>query len=183
MTDTDFDHDIARLISALEYSFPESRSWSPQPSPPVAHGVLEEKFTEEPQELVQEPELVFICYSRKDQDFSLKLATSLKQRGVQVWIDQWNIPASADWDLSIDEALSECDRFLIVLSPSATTSRHVRSELQVALDENKCIVPVIHQQCKIPRSLRLTQHLDFTSASPEDETRIEPLVRALKVPK
>lgn len=43
---------------------------------------------------------VFLCYARKDEDFVLKLATNLKGRGVPVWLDQWDIPPSADWDLT-----------------------------------------------------------------------------------
>jgi len=39
---------------------------------------------------------VFICYAREDQDFVVKPAANLKERGVPVWLDQWDIPASAD---------------------------------------------------------------------------------------
>jgi len=49
---------------------------------------------------------VFICYARQDQDFVLKLAANLKERGARVWLDQWDISPSADWDLTIDNALS-----------------------------------------------------------------------------
>jgi hypothetical protein len=39
---------------------------------------------------------VFICYDREDEEFVLKLAASLKNRGVPVWLDQWDIPSEAD---------------------------------------------------------------------------------------
>jgi hypothetical protein len=134
-------------------------------------------------ELFDEAGLVFVCYAREDQDFALRLAKTVKERGVRVWVDQWDIPASADWDHSIDEALFSCDRFLIVLSQSAVGSNEVRTELRTAIDEKKCIVPVLLQQCRIPRALRLTQHIDFISAAPDDEKRIGQLLRALKLPK
>lgn len=38
---------------------------------------------------------VFICYARKDEQFVLELATHLKQRGVPVWVDQWEIVPGA----------------------------------------------------------------------------------------
>ena len=47
---------------------------------------------------------VFICYARKDQDFVLKLAENLKERGVPVWLDQWNIPPGTDWYNSYKKA-------------------------------------------------------------------------------
>jgi hypothetical protein len=43
---------------------------------------------------------VFICYARQDSQFVLALATKLKDRGVPVWLDLWNIPPGADWDES-----------------------------------------------------------------------------------
>ena len=125
---------------------------------------------------------VFLCYARKDEDFVLKLAANLKQRGAPIWLDQWDIPPSADWDLTIDDALYDCARFLIVLSPAAVGSREVRGELRTALDENKPIVPVLYQKCRIPRQLKLIQHVDFTSSGPDDETFLGQVLRALDVP-
>ena len=52
---------------------------------------------------------VFICYSRKDEDFVLKLATNLKNQGVPVWLDQWDIPSGANWNRTIEKALNECN--------------------------------------------------------------------------
>jgi formylglycine-generating enzyme required for sulfatase activity len=124
---------------------------------------------------------VFICYARQDQDFVLKLAANLKERGVPVWLDQWDIPASADWDLTIDNALYDCAQFLIVLSPAARASREVRGELRTALDENKLIVPVLYQTCRIPRQLRLIQHVDFTACGPDDGAALGQVLSALGV--
>jgi formylglycine-generating enzyme required for sulfatase activity len=125
---------------------------------------------------------VFLCYARKDENFVLRLAANLKQRGVPVWLDQWDIPLSADWDLTIDDALYDCARFLIVLSPAATSSREVRGELRTALDEAKPIVPVLYQACRVPRQLKLIQHVDFTSSSPDDEVLLGQVLRAVGVP-
>jgi len=124
---------------------------------------------------------VFICYARQDQDFVLKLAANLKERGVPVWLDQWDIPPGDDWDLTIDNALYDCAQFLIVLSPAAIASREVRGELRTALDENKPIVPVLYQTCRIPRQLRLIQHVDFTARGPDDGAALGQVLRALGV--
>jgi formylglycine-generating enzyme required for sulfatase activity len=126
---------------------------------------------------------VFICYARKDQDFVLKLAANLKERGVRVWLDQWDIPIPPgdDWDLTIDNALYDCAQFLIVLSPAAVASDEVRRELRTALDENKPIVPVLYQTCRIPRRLKLIQHVDFTACGPDDGAALGQVLRALGV--
>jgi formylglycine-generating enzyme required for sulfatase activity len=124
---------------------------------------------------------VFICYAHQDQDFVLKLAANLKERGARVWLDQWDISPSADWDLTIDNALYDCAQFLIVLSPAAVASGEVRGELRTALDENKPIVPVLYQTCRIPRRLKLIQHVDFTACGPDDGDALEQVLRALGV--
>jgi predicted phosphodiesterase len=82
---------------------------------------------------------VFICYVREDEDFVLKLATNLKNLGISVWLDQWDIPSGADWDLAIDDALYGCSSFLIVLSPLSIKSDEVRSEFRVAIDEKNSL--------------------------------------------
>jgi len=122
---------------------------------------------------------VFICYAREDQGFVLELAGNLKQQGVPVWVDVWDIPVSANWDQAIDDALYDCAQFLIVLSPAAVESREVRGELRTALDEGKPIVPVLYQQCRIPRQLRLIQYADFVSRPSNDEVALAQVLNAL----
>jgi hypothetical protein len=122
---------------------------------------------------------VFICYSREDDEFVLNLATNLKSRGVPVWLDQWDIPGGADWDLTIDKALDDCAHFLIILSPTSVGSKEVRSELRTVIEANKPIVPILYRSCRIPRQLRLIQYIDFTSLSPDDVAALNAVLAAL----
>jgi len=124
---------------------------------------------------------VFICYSRSDEDFVLKLAANLKQRGVPVWLDQWDIPSGGDWDQAIEKALKECTGLLLVLSPSSVESKEVRSEWRSALDENKVVVPILYQQCEIPYRLKTIQYIDLTSRSSDDEKSLEEILNALEM--
>jgi hypothetical protein len=121
----------------------------------------------------------FISYARQDQDFALRLASSLKERGVPIWLDQWDISAGADWDQAIDRALSECGKLVVILSDAAVSSKQVRGEIQAAFDNNKTIVPVLHEKCTVPRVLRLIQHIDFTGRIAEAEA-VEQLAHVLR---
>lgn len=121
---------------------------------------------------------VFVCYAREDETFVLTLAANLKDRGLDVWLDQWNIPAGTDWDMAIDDALYDCTTFLIVLSPAAVRSREVRGELRTALDENKTIIPVLYKQCRIPRQLRLMQYVDFRTRGADNQAALTQIVQA-----
>jgi hypothetical protein len=106
-------------------------------------------------------EHVFVCYSRQDEDFVLELVDRLKDECVPMWIDQYNIQASENWVDAIDEALLAADAVLIVLSPTSVASPEVRSELRLALDEGKVVVPVLYRNCRIPRHLREIEYIDY----------------------
>lgn len=73
---------------------------------------------------------MFLAYAREDEDFVLRLAHLLKRRGVNVWVDQLDVPAGADWEKVTTEALQECATLLIVLSPASTKSPEVQAELR-----------------------------------------------------
>lgn len=122
---------------------------------------------------------VFMCYAREDEAFVLKLASILKTRGIPVWLDQWDIPAGANWNASIDNALYGCEHFLIVLSPTSVRSNEVSGELLLALEKKKHIVPILYQACRIPRQLLPIQHADFTSCSPDDIGALNRVFEAL----
>jgi hypothetical protein len=40
---------------------------------------------------------VFISYSRKDIEFARKLAASLSEAGINVWIDVEDVPPGTNW--------------------------------------------------------------------------------------
>ena len=84
---------------------------------------------------------VFICYAREDKEFVFKLARILRERGVLVWLDVWDIPPGANYNIRIDEAIEGCARFLLVLSPAARESREVEGEWLFALEQKKPIIP------------------------------------------
>jgi hypothetical protein len=57
----------------------------------------------------------------------------------------------------------------------------VRSELRVALDEHKRIVPVLYKECRIPRRLKLIQHTNFTPAGGGRDAALKDILQALKL--
>jgi hypothetical protein len=103
----------------------------------------------------------FISYSRADTEFALRLAQDLKAAGAQVWLDQLDIHAGHEWDNAIEAALVEAPQMLLVLSPDSASSRNVRNEVALALDEGKVILPILHRDCTIPLQLRRLQYIDF----------------------
>jgi hypothetical protein len=126
---------------------------------------------------------IFVCYSRKDGDFVLKLAMDLKLSGVPIWLDQWDIPSGANWDRAIEAALKKCDRLLLVLSPASLNSDRVQNEWIWAIDKGKkVVVPILYQECEIPIRLTSIEYTDFTSRSPNDADATKKLRKALGMP-
>jgi TIR domain-containing protein/zinc ribbon protein len=103
----------------------------------------------------------FVSYSRSDSEFALRLATDLKAAGASVWLDQLDIPPGAPWDLTVQEALTKCPAFLVILSPFSVRSDNVSDEVAFALDKKKKVLPILYRDCEIPFRLTRIQYIDF----------------------
>ncbi len=111
--------------------------------------------------MVKENNQIFLSYSRSEATFALKLATDLRQREVDLWIDQLDIPTGERWDQAVEDALKKSNALMVILSPDAVSSNNVLDEISYALEENKKIIPVVHKSCKLPLRLRRLQFIDF----------------------
>jgi len=185
LSETRFHGDVNRLIEAIERSTAVAeRKAEPSATPRDGRqrATKEAELSTRPDDGRQRAmnKCVFVCYAREDEKFALGLAANLKKRGVLVWLDQWNISSSSDWDRAIDDALRDSSHLLIVLSPASVESPEVRGELRMALDLQKSIIPVLHQHCEIPRRLRLLQFVDFISRQPDDRTALERTLAAFR---
>lgn len=107
------------------------------------------------------PPIAFISYSRKDSDFALKISEDLRKLGVQIWLDQLDIPPGQQWDNEIQTQLKNCNFFLIILSKSSIESQSVLDEVSFALSRGKKIIPVLTDNCEIPFRLQRLQYIDF----------------------
>ena len=106
--------------------------------------------------------LTFVSYSRTDSDFAVKLASDLRERGADVWLDQLDIEAGSRWDTAVEAALGRSARLLVLLTPKSVASQNVLDEVSYALDEGKTVLPVLVEACAIPMRMRRLQHVDFT---------------------
>ncbi len=110
---------------------------------------------------------IFISYSRSDQDFARRLATSLSQMGADVWIDVEDIPVGMKWSSAIQQGLDGGQLLIVIISPDSMASRNVEDEWQYYLDGGKPIVPVLLRPAKIHFQLNRLQYIDFHSQTYE----------------
>ena len=120
----------------------------------------------------------FFSYCRDDSHFALRLAEDLKAAGAAVWIDQLDIEPGTRWDRAVKDALANCPRMLVILSPASVDSENVLDEIDFALDKRKTIIPVLYRDCETPLRLRRIQYIDFRN----DHARgVKVLLRTLGV--
>jgi len=102
----------------------------------------------------------FFSYSHEDLDFALRLAEDLKAGGANVWMDQLIEPGTR-WNRVVEDALENCPRMLVILSPASVKSNNVLDEVARAIRTEKTVIPVLYLDCKIPLQLERHQRIDF----------------------
>ena len=108
---------------------------------------------------------IFLSYRSTEVDFALKLAASLKNAGVNLWMDRLDIRPGNDWREALDNALHGSAAMIAVLSPGYVSSRYCQRELARADRYGQAIFPVLLGQTppdQLPLDLDVQQHLDFS---------------------
>lgn len=114
----------------------------------------------------------FISHSSADDAFVTELAASLRSTGLETWVDHENIPAGADWEQMLEDALNECDAMLLVVSPEAIKSHNVKAEWGYFLEHEKLLVLLHYKVCQIPFRLKAKDSFDFAEEMSEVSKKI-----------
>ena len=109
---------------------------------------------------------VFISYNRSDAAFVDWLARSLVQRRHNIWIDRWELSIGDLLITKIQNALTESDAILIVLSKNSVASEWCKKELNSGLlreleEKRVLVLPCVIDDCEIPLFLREKLYADF----------------------
>lgn len=111
---------------------------------------------------------VFISYFHDDTDQVSELSNAIQSAGHNVWWDKGRsrLPAGAQWEFEIEEAIRSSYAFLVCLSERAKDRSWVFRELSVAAEiqmsyskQRAFIVPVRLSDCDIASFLRLNAGL------------------------
>ena len=108
---------------------------------------------------------VFVSYSRRDEEFVLRLVDDLEDRQALAWIDRGNIHGGEQWRASIENGIRDAKAFVLVISPNSIASGNVAEELDIAIQLGKPIIPLIYRPARMSadlnQRLRRYQILDF----------------------
>lgn len=105
---------------------------------------------------------VFLSHASEDKGrFVLDFARQLRENGVDVWLDQWEMkPGDSLVDKIFDEGLKDASAVIIVLSTVSVQKPWLREELNASvvnrISRGTKLIPVIIDECEVPESLRST---------------------------
>ena len=132
---------------------------------------VEEKFSK--------GKYAYLSYIRKDKQNTYKLARAIENQGFDIWVDEWDIPLDEDWSSQYEKRIKDSGLLLLVLNQSSLKSKYVRSEIAVALEKGKPILPVLIGESELPVQLKSWRCIPVELN--KEKYHIDNIVRALKV--
>ena len=94
---------------------------------------------------------VFLSYAERDEKLAQPIRTELEKGGFKVWDASVKLAPGDNWALELGKALREADAMVVLLSPAALASEHVKREIEYALGEPRFkgrLVPVVVRAVK-----------------------------------
>ena len=114
---------------------------------------------------------VFISHASEDKErFVVPFATALRNRGVDAWLDQWEMaPGDSLVDKIFEDGIAQASIVIIVLSKASIEKPWVRQELNAAvvkrIEEGAKLIPIILDKCAVPGALKSTVWVGVPDAS------------------
>jgi hypothetical protein len=101
---------------------------------------------------------LFVCHASEDKEAALAFADFLRERGTDVWFDQWEIRVGDSIVQKIDDALSKATHLAVLLSSVSVSKPWVRRELSSTLmrqltDNSISVLPLVLDDCAVPAIL------------------------------
>lgn len=127
---------------------------------------------------------VFLSHASEDKErFVLDFAEKLRGRGIDIWLDKWEmLPGDSHVDKIFEEGIKNAEAFIIVLSSVSVEKKWVREELNAAvikkIDERTKLIPVIIDDCEIPQVLKATLWIKIEDLSNYD-SKLDTIVNSI----
>jgi hypothetical protein len=109
---------------------------------------------------------VFLSYNAKDKPRVRRLAERLKEAGLRVWFDEWNIRVGEIISLKVEEGLEQSRVLVLCISPNAFGSGWVALERSTAIhrdpsNEGRRFIPLLLAECELPATVRRYKYVDY----------------------
>ena len=113
---------------------------------------------------------IFLSHSSVDKPFVRELHKFLEYQNIKSWIDEAEITIGDSLISKIAEGIKLADFVAIILSPNSINSEWVKKELKLAMIQEKengkkKILPILIENCEIPKYLHGKKYGDFRTSS------------------
>ena len=129
---------------------------------------------------------VFVSYARRDLNFAKRLVAALETRGIDVLIDERDLPLAVEFQQELLGFIRQADSIVFVVSPASISSSWCAWEVEQVGLLNKRLAPVVLETVpddRVPASIRKINYVYFTGRWAEGagfEQQSDALARALK---
>ena len=124
---------------------------------------------------------IFVSHARSDQEQVFPIVEKLREKGLNIWIDQEGIHGAKLWSQEIVHAIEGCKVFILFASSTAFQSENVTKELALASEARKQILPVFLEDSPIPAAMKYQlagiQHLIHQRG--QEQQTIDNILRTL----
>lgn len=89
---------------------------------------------------------VFLSHSHADAPLAAKVTAALRTRGLDVWDPDAQLLPGDNWAAEVARALEQSQAMVVLLTPQAVQSRHVRRDIEYALGAKSYshrLIPVV----------------------------------------
>ena len=86
--------------------------------------------------------MIFISHAHRDREWARNLADHLSDKGLQIWLDEYELQPGERWEEQIKNALIQSDTLVVILN-EGKPAPNVLFEMGVALSQGKRILPVV----------------------------------------
>lgn len=112
---------------------------------------------------------IFISFSSHNRSTAENLFNALINQGFKPWISTISIDIGQDYSEQIINAIDRTNYFILLISESSITSRHVKTELERGFSKNSTILPIKLTTREIPTGwqyyLSTSQWKDYSNYS------------------
>jgi|SRR5712664_3797839 len=124
---------------------------------------------------------VFLSYHSDDRELATQIASELRDSGLRVWFDQWELRPGWTWVERLDDAIKDSNAAVVLIGPSGVgpwEAAEVRGALQRYVSRGSPVIPVILPGVKEPVVLPsfLEQHTWVDCRSKSSHERLDALV-------
>ncbi len=131
---------------------------------------------------------LFLSYAREDSAFAEKTARHLQDVGARVWFDQWELKPGDHPRVRLNEGLARSRKLVAVWSNAYFADYKVWTVAETfsrqhpdLLANDRALIPLLLENCKIPPTLRNIISIDFR-VEDDFNFRFHQLLQALEPP-